>query len=55
MGWNVVVSNMAGGAGAGAFEDVLSNPDDGYRFVFYHSGAAITQMSWACMDAGDAG
>jgi len=44
MGWNVVVSNMAGGAGAVAFEDVLSNPDDGYRFVFYHSGAAITQI-----------
>lgn len=44
VGWNVIVSNMAGGAGAVAFEDVLSNPDDGHRFVFYHSGAAITQM-----------
>ena len=44
LGWNVIVSNMAGGSGAVAFEDVLSNPDDGYRFVFYHSGACITQM-----------
>lgn len=44
MGWNVVVSNMAGGAGAVAFEDLLANPGDGYRFVFYHSGAAITQI-----------
>ena len=44
MGWNVIVSNMAGGSGAVAFEDCLSNPDDGYRFVFYHSGACITQM-----------
>lgn len=44
MGWNVIVTNMAGGSGAVAFEDLLSNPDDGYRFVFYHSGACITQM-----------
>ena len=44
MGWNVIVSNMSGGSGAVAFEDLLSNPDDGYRFVFYHSGACITQM-----------
>lgn len=44
LGWNVIVSNMSGGSGAVAFEDVLSNPDDGYRFVFYHSGACITQM-----------
>ena len=44
LGWNVIVSNMAGGSGAVAFEDCLSNPDDGYRFVFYHSGACITQM-----------
>ena len=44
MGWNVIVTNMAGGSGAVAFEDCLSNPDDGYRFVFYHSGACITQM-----------
>lgn len=44
MGWNVIVSNMSGGSGAVAFEDALSNPDDGYRFVFYHSGACITQM-----------
>ena len=44
LGWNVIVSNMAGGSGAVSFEDVLSNPDDGYRFVFYHSGACITQM-----------
>ena len=44
MGWNVIVTNMSGGSGAVAFEDALSNPDDGYRFVFYHSGACITQM-----------
>ena len=44
MGWNVIVTNMAGGSGAVAFEDCLSNPGDGYRFVFYHSGACITQM-----------
>lgn len=44
MGWNVIVTNMNGGSGAVAYEDLLSNPDDGYRFVFYHSGAAITQI-----------
>ena len=44
LGWNVIVTNMAGGSGAVAFEDCLSNPGDGYRFVFYHSGACITQM-----------
>ena len=44
LGWNVIVSNMSGGAGAVAFKDALSNPDDGYRYVFYHSGACITQM-----------
>lgn len=43
-GWNVIVTNMSGGSGAVAFEDCLSNPGDGYRFVFYHSGACITQM-----------
>ena len=44
LGWNVIVSNMAGGSGAVAFEDVLNNPDDGYRFVFYHNGANIAQL-----------
>ena len=44
LGWNVIVSNMSGGSGAVAFKDALANPDDGYRFVFYHSGACITQM-----------
>ena len=44
LGWNVIVSNMNGASGAVAFEDVLSNPDDGYRFVFFHSGACISQM-----------
>ncbi len=44
MGWNVIVSNMAGGAGAVAFEDAQNNPDDGYRFVFYHSGACISEI-----------
>ena len=44
MGWDVIVTNMNGGAGAVAFEDVNANPDPGYRFVFYHSGSAITQL-----------
>ena len=44
MGWDVVVSNMSGGSGAVSFKSALENPDDGYRFVFYHSGACITQM-----------
>lgn len=44
MGWNVIVTNMAGGSGAVAFEDCLSNPNDGYRFVFYHSGACICEL-----------
>lgn len=44
MGWNVIVSNMAGGAGAVAFEDCLNNPGDGYRFVFYHSGGPISEL-----------
>jgi tripartite-type tricarboxylate transporter receptor subunit TctC len=44
LGWNVIVSNMAGGAGAVAFEDVLNNPDDGYRYVFYHSGSCISEI-----------
>lgn len=44
LGWNVIVSNMSGGSGAVAFEDAMNNPDDGYRFVFYHSGACITQI-----------
>ncbi|HHT14802.1 MAG: tripartite tricarboxylate transporter substrate binding protein [Christensenellales bacterium] len=44
MGWDVIVTNMAGGAGAVAFEDVLSNPDPGYRYVLYHSGAVISEL-----------
>ena len=44
LGWNVIVTNMSGGSGAVAFEDLLANPDPGYRFVFYHSGACITQI-----------
>jgi tripartite-type tricarboxylate transporter receptor subunit TctC len=43
-GWNVIVSNMTGGSGAVAYEDVLANPGDGYRFVFFHSGGCISQM-----------
>lgn len=43
-GWNVVVSNMNGGSGAVAFDNLLENPDDGYRFVFYHSGGTIAQL-----------
>ena len=45
MGWDVIVTNMNGSAGALAFKDLLGNPDDGYRFVFYHSGACVTQIS----------
>ena len=41
LGWNVIVSNMNGGSGAVAFDNLLENPDDGYRFVFYHSGGTI--------------
>lgn len=44
LGWNVIVSNMSGGSGAVAFEDVLNNPDDGYRFVFYHNGGNIAEL-----------
>ena len=44
LGWNVIVSNMSGGSGTVAYEDVMNNPDDGYRFVFFHSGAAITEL-----------
>lgn len=44
LGWNVIVSNMAGGSGAVSFDDVLNNPDDGYRFVFYHSGGDIAEL-----------
>ena len=44
LGWNVIVSNMSGGSGSVAFEDVLNNPDDGYRFVFYHNGANIAEL-----------
>ncbi|MCQ2453623.1 MAG: hypothetical protein MJ136_03490 [Clostridia bacterium] len=43
-GWNVIVSNMNGGSGAVAFEDLMNNPDPGYRFVFYHSGACTTEL-----------
>ena len=43
-GWNVIVSNMAGGSGAVAFEDMLNNDDPGYRFVFYHSGGNISEL-----------
>lgn len=45
LGWNVIVTNMSGGSGAVALKDCLDNPDDGYRFVFYHSGAAISQLA----------
>ncbi len=44
LGWNVIVSNMPGSAGSVAFEDAKGNPDDGYRFVFYHSGACISEI-----------
>lgn len=44
MGWNVIVSNMNGGSGAVSFDNLLENPDEGYRFVFYHSGGTIAQL-----------
>lgn len=44
LGWNVIVSNMNGGSGAVAFDNLLENPDDGYRFVFYHSGGTIAEI-----------
>lgn len=44
LGWNVIVSNMNGGSGAVAFDNLRENPDDGYRFVFYHSGGTIAQL-----------
>ncbi len=43
-GWDVVVTNMNGGSGAVAYEDIIANPGDGYRYVFFHSGSCITQM-----------
>ena len=43
-GWDVVVSNMSGGSGAGAFDNLRENPDNGYRYVFYHSGGTIAQL-----------
>lgn len=44
MGWNVIVTNMAGGSGGVAFKDAKNNPGDGYRFVFYHSGGTIAEV-----------
>lgn len=44
LGWNVIVSNMNGASGTVAFENLLENPDDGYRFVFFHSGASISEL-----------
>ena len=43
-GWDVVVSNMNGGSGAVAFDNLRENPDNGYRYVFYHSGGTIAQL-----------
>ena len=44
LGWDVIVSNMNGGSGSVAFEDCLSNPSDGYRFVFYHNGGVTSEI-----------
>lgn len=44
LGWEVTVTDMPGGAGNVAFEYALNHPDDGYRFVFYHSGAAVSEL-----------
>ncbi len=44
LGWDVIVTNMAGGSGALAFEDALANPSDGYRYVFYHNGGVTSEL-----------
>ncbi len=44
MGWDVIVTNMAGGSGSVAFEDCLGNPSDGYRYVFYHNGGVTAEL-----------
>ena len=44
LGWDVIVTNMAGGSGSVAFEDALTNPSDGYRFVFYHNGGVTSEL-----------
>ena len=44
MGWDVIVTNMAGGSGSVAFEDALANPSDGYRYVFYHNGGVTSEL-----------
>ena len=44
LGWDVIVTNMAGGSGSVAFEDALSNPSDGYRYVFYHNGGVTSEL-----------
>lgn len=44
LGVSVVVVNMAGASGALAFQDCLDTGSDGYRFVFYHSGACISEL-----------
>ena len=44
LGWNVIVTNMNGASGTVAFDNLLENPDDGYRFVFFHSGGTIAQL-----------
>ena len=44
MGWDVIVTNMAGGGGFVALEDCLVNPSNGYRFVFYNNNSAINEL-----------
>ncbi len=44
LGWDVIVTNMAGGSGSVAFEDALTNPSDGYRYVFYHNGGVTSEL-----------
>ena len=44
LGWTVNVTNMNGGSGGMAFQDLLDNPDDGYRFVFYHNGGITAEL-----------
>ncbi len=44
MGWDVIVTNMNGASGGVAFGDLVTNPDDGYRFVFYHNGGSISSL-----------
>ena len=44
LGQSMVVVNMAGGAGAVGMNNVRQSRSDGYRALFYHSGALIAKI-----------